>query len=163
MIELSRRIGRSVGWLSQIERGLGQPTNDDVQAIGQHLGVPVSLFFDNQPGPDIERGYIVRKENRRELSVMPGLREELLSPDLTDSFEVILATHEPGAALDTPTIRDTQEVVYLTTGRLNISIAGRPFHISAGDSFRLRGEAFVWSNPYPSVATSLWVVSPPIY
>ena len=163
LTSLAQKINRSVGWLSQIERGISRPSLDDLKAISQTLDIPVSMLFDNIPGPEIERGYIVRKKNRRTYSPFEGLVEELISPDLTDNFEVVLSIHEAGASLPETKIRQTQEVVYLISGRLDLVIAGRAFKVSAGDSFRIRGEAFTWANPYERQATALWIVSPPIY
>lgn len=163
LAELAGRLNRSIGWLSQIERGISSPSEADLQNISRELGVPVSLLFDNAPGPENERGFVVRKENRRDASAMAGLREQLLSPDLTDDFEVLLVVHEAGASLEEAKIRDTREVVYLISGRLDLIIAGRSFKVAAGDSFRVRGEAFQWFNPYPEPATAIWVISPPIY
>ena len=160
---VASRLGRSVGWLSQIERGISQPSREDLDAISRELDVPLSLFFDNDPGDEREQGYVVRGENRRDMTAVPGLREQLLSPDLTDSFEVIYAVHQAGAALKEPKVRATQELVYLISGQLDVTIAGHRFSISAGDSFRIRGEAFQWSNPHDQDAHAIWVISPPIY
>ena len=43
--DLAERIGRSVGFLSQVERGLSRPTVADLTAIGEALGVPTTYFY----------------------------------------------------------------------------------------------------------------------
>ncbi|MBO6277613.1 MAG: helix-turn-helix transcriptional regulator, partial [Pseudomonas sp.] len=43
--ELADKIGRSVGFLSQVERGLSQPTVADLTAISETLGVPTTYFY----------------------------------------------------------------------------------------------------------------------
>ena len=89
--------------------------------------------------------------------------EELVSPDLTDDFEVIHSTFAPGARRDTAITRDTQEVGYIVAGMLDLWIGEQPFTVSAGDSFRIRGESYRWANPYPNPAIAVWVISPPVY
>jgi transcriptional regulator with XRE-family HTH domain len=43
--ELADKIGRSVGFLSQVERGLSRPTVADLTAISETLGVPTTYFY----------------------------------------------------------------------------------------------------------------------
>ena len=111
-----------------------------------------------------EDGYVVRKDTRRPIgSRTDGLIEELLSPDLTDDFEVVHSTFAPGSAIADPVMRPTQEVGYLISGQLDLEIDSHRFTISAGDSFRVRGEPFRWSNPYDVSAVAIWVIAPPVY
>jgi len=46
---------------------------------------------------------------------------------------------------------------------LDLEIDSHRFTISAGDSFRVRGEPFRWSNPYDVSAVAIWVIAPPVY
>ncbi|MFT6533516.1 MAG: transcriptional regulator with XRE-family HTH domain [Limimaricola cinnabarinus] len=162
---LAERLGRSVGWLSQVERGLSTPTVEDLHAMGEILGAPVSMFFGSPRGPAEERGLLVRAAHRREIGERDsGLVEALISPDLTDDFEVVHSTFQPGAALDRPRFRaTTTEVVYLLSGRLDVWIEDRGFTVEAGDSFRIKGAPYRWANPYETPAEALWVISPPVY
>ena len=49
------------------------------------------------------------------------------------------------------------------SGKLDIWIDGQAFTLSEGDSFRIRGQAYRWSNPYARPAVAVWVISPPVY
>ena len=60
-------------------------------------------------------------------------------------------------------LRPTQEVAYLVSGRLDVTISGRTHVIAAGDSFRIRNEPYRWANPHAEPAIALWVISPPVY
>jgi len=162
--ELAHAMGRSVGWISQVERGLSQPSLNDLRTMAGIFEVPLSLFFGIPNAPEEERGRVVRASARRELGERDeGLVEALVSPDLTDDFEVIHSTFLPGSALDDPKQRDTTEVAYLISGRLDIFIEGQRFTIEAGDSFRIKGSAYRWANPYDDPACAIWVISPPVY
>ena len=163
LTDLADAVGCSIGWLSQIERGISMPSNEDVRAISDTLDCPVSLLFDSDPGPEIERGFVVRQANRKRLTPRKGLTEELLSPDLTDAFEVVRSEFAPGSGLSEPCTRQTQEVGYVVAGRLQVTIAGRCFDLGTGDSFRIRGDTFVWANPFDETAVVIWVIAPPVY
>ena len=65
-------------------------------------------------------------------SAANGLTEELLSPDLTDSFEVIHSTFAAYSGLEAPVMRETQEVGFVISGRLNLKIAERSFTVCPG-------------------------------
>lgn len=43
--ELAERIDRSVGFLSQVERGVSRPTVADLTAISEALGVSTAYFY----------------------------------------------------------------------------------------------------------------------
>jgi mannose-6-phosphate isomerase-like protein (cupin superfamily) len=111
-----------------------------------------------------EDGFVVRSGTRRPIgSSMSGLVEELLSPDLTDDFEVVHSTFEPNSEIGETVTRPTQEVGYVISGQLDMTIGKRRFTIKAGDSFRIRGEPFRWANPYPTPCIAIWVIAPPVY
>lgn len=160
---LALATGRSVGWLSQVERDLSSPSIDDLSTLAASLDVPMSRFFGETPADPREAGHIVRAAHRRKIGSGGGLTEELLSPDLTDDFEVIHSTFAPGAALETPVSRPTTELGTLTRGRLDLTISGTAYTLTCGDSFRIKGEPYSWTNPYPEPAEAIWVIAPPVY
>ena len=63
--ELALKVGRSVGWLSQVERDLAEPAIADLRRLADALDQPLSLFFGPNNAPDDERGYVVRWNSRR--------------------------------------------------------------------------------------------------
>ena len=119
---------------------------------------------DRAPSRPGEEDRIVRKNARRPVSRrVTGLVEELLSPDLTDDFEMLHATFAPGAERSEAVSRATQEVGYIVSGELEITIDGDTFVVSAGDSFRIRGEPFFWANRTDTPCVAIWVIAPPVY
>lgn len=162
--DMASRLGRSVGWLSQVERDLSGPSGQDLQHMARILDVSVCTLAPKEQLPASEEGYIVRSGARRPVgSRVPGLAEELLSPDLTDDFEMVHSTFAPGARTPAPVTRPTQEVGFLVAGTLELTIAGQLFTIRPGDSFRVRGEPFTWFNPGTVPAIAIWVIAPPVY
>jgi transcriptional regulator with XRE-family HTH domain len=93
-------IGRSISFISQLERGRASPSIADLKGIAKVLGVPLGWFFTHDQVPAAERGKVVRSSGRRRLgTVTSGLVEELLSPDIGGAFEMFLSIFEPGAEL----------------------------------------------------------------
>ncbi len=161
---LADQLGRSVGWLSQVERDLSAPSITDLRHLARALEVSVSTLARPDAAVSEEVGVIVRRGCRRPIgNRTPGLVEELLSPDLTDDFEVVHSTFEPHSRIGEVVTRPTQEVGYLISGRLDLVIGGRAFTLTPGDSFRIRGEPFEWINPYDEAAVAIWVIAPPVY
>ena len=163
LADLAATLDRSVGWLSQVERDLSYPGRTDLARIAEALDVSISSFFQVAIPPE-EEGYIVRSHARRPIgSRTEGLTEALLSPDLTDDFEVIHAAFAPHSFLPEPLSRPTQEVCYIIKGNFEIALDGQHFQLAAGDSFRLRGQQFQWWNNHDTPCEIVWVISPPIY
>ena len=164
LADLAERLGRSVGWMSQVERDMSAPSIADLRQIAAVLDAPVSMLFGHSPAPANEAGRIVRRDARRSLGAREaGLIEELLSPDLTDDFEMVHSTFEPGGAISEPVTRPTQEVGYLISGTLDLEIDGTWHTVRAGDSFRIKGEPFRWANSGRVPAIAIWVIAPPVY
>ncbi|WP_299475553.1 XRE family transcriptional regulator [uncultured Roseibium sp.] len=162
--ELAQKLGRSVGWLSQIERDISTPRLSDLRQIADIFDVPLSIFFGSADAPEIEKGRIVRSPARRIIGERDaGLVETLVSPDLTDNFEMIHSTFQPGSRRTSPISRPTQEVAYMISGKLDIWLDEDAFTVETGDSFRIRDASYRWANPYSEPAVAVWVISPPVY
>ncbi|MGL4489379.1 MAG: helix-turn-helix domain-containing protein [Rhizobiaceae bacterium] len=162
--ELALALGRSVGWLSQIERGQTEPAIADLKKISRIFGIPVSFFFRNEAAPERERGHIVRAASRAVLgSNEDGITEELLSPDLAGDFEMIRSIFAPGAISEVVPARAAQDGGYVVSGRFNLWVGERLFELKAGDSFGFKNQDYRWQNPGDEQAVVIWVISPPIY
>lgn len=161
---LAEQLGRSVGWLSQVERGISIPSINDLRSLCQALDVPISLLFAHEVAEEGERGVIVRAGKRRQLGSSEGrLVEELLSPDLGGEFEMVRSVFAPGAVLQKPQIRDTEEAAYVVSGQFDIEIDGCWHRLGPGDSFRFNRKPHRWKNPGDEDAVLIWIIAPPVY
>lgn len=157
-------MGRSLGWMSQVERDVSRINSEDLGKLAKILDVAPSLLRQPQAVAPGEEGRIVRADRRRSVGHRrDGLIEALISPDLTDSFEIVHSTFLPGKSLAEPLRRETQEIGFMLSGRLDLSFGDQKFSVGPGDSFRIRNEPYLWANPYAESAVALWVISPPIY
>ncbi|WP_173931700.1 cupin domain-containing protein [Chelativorans sp. Marseille-P2723] len=162
LARLAARLGRSVGWLSQVERGISLPSLADLRALSHQFKVPVSFFFRPQAGDENESRIVVRAgKGRRLASDQSGVTEELLSPDLGGRFEILRCEFAPGSGLAQKHQRAAEEAGHIISGKLEIEIAGQWYQLEAGDSFCVRGEPLRWCNPGNQKTVVLWVISPP--
>ena len=163
--QLAAAVGRSLGWLSQVERGQTTPSVRDLGLIAERLGVTISFFFRSSSRAPEERGLILRAADRTPIgSSETGLTEELLSPTLSGSFEMIKSIFAPGASSGgLAPAREKEDGGVLISGRLQITIGALNTELAPGDSFQFAGKPYGWANPYDEPAVVIWVVSPPIY
>jgi transcriptional regulator with XRE-family HTH domain len=162
--ELAEAIGRSVGFVSQVERNLSEPSIADLKRIAAFFGVTVGFFLGHTPASPTEAGTVVRAGNRRRLgSADQGLIEELISPDLGSPFEMVRSVFQPGAELTEPTLRETQETGFVVDGRFEIEIDGTWFNLNPGDSFHVDHQPMRWRNRGDRNAVVIWTIAPPIY
>lgn len=162
--ELAAALDRSVGWLSQVERGQTTPAIPDLARIAEYFGLTISFFFRSAARDAGERGLIQRAADRVALGdLAKGLSEELLSPSLTGGFEMIQSTFAPGARGEGRQSADREDGGVLIRGRLRLRIGVVETDLTPGDSFQFKGQSYAWENPGPDPAVVIWVISPPIY
>jgi len=165
---LATALDRSVGWLSQVERGQTTPAIPDLARIAEVFGLTISFFFRSSSREAAERGLIQRAPDRIALGdLSQGLSEELLSPSLTGGFEMIQSTFAPGARGQGQQAADREDGGVLISGQLTLTLGGLTTTLNPGDSFQFGGknggQSYGWSNPGAIPAVVIWVISPPIY
>jgi len=165
LIDLADSIKRSVGYVSQVERGVSTLSIPVLQAISDALEVNVTWFFHSekkQNADEIEN--IVRADSRRHLDYYgTGIHEELLSPRLSGEILMIKTTLDPLAKSDdTPRQRKgKEEAGYIQSGKLELTIGDKHYSLKKGDSFSITGnEPHFIKNPAKAKNTViLWVIS----
>jgi len=165
---MADKIGRSVGYISQVERGVSVLPIPVLQSICELLEVQVTWFFHTETEQPIEElGHIVRSNARRHLNFAgTGIREELLSPTLSGEMLMILTTFSPEAE-SSPQQRKRrgEEGGYIKSGRLTLSLGDDSFELSTGDSFTIsKDDLYLIKNPSSKdEAVIVWVICPPNY
>lgn len=166
--EVAIKAGASTGLLSQLERGIGNPSFNTLAKIAYALGVPIGTFFEGPTTKDP----VIRRENRKKLIPAerldgsgPGLVYELLTPDLQRKLEVIWVELPPGMSnKEQPFCHKTEECGVLLKGILEVHL-GEEIHIlRPGDSIAFNGQTPHWyQNPGEEPAVSIWVITPPSF
>lgn len=161
--QLAGQVGKSVGYLSQVERGVSSLPIGVLQTLSDALDVRVSWFF--QPGGSdsaAEQETIVRADQRRAMNLGTiGAREELLSPRLSGQLILIMTRLQPGGSGgETPRERRGEEAGYVESGQLELTLGEQVFLLNPGDSFSLTGEEPHWiRNPGETETRIVWVMT----
>ncbi|HSC83242.1 MAG TPA: XRE family transcriptional regulator [Pseudomonas sp.] len=157
--ELAERIGRSVGFLSQVERGLSQPTVADLTAISEALGVPTTYFYNLSKRREVR--WVTRPGERRTLYYAGGITDELASPSISGGFSMLESHLEPGASSGEGHLNDSSEQGgFVLDGELTVWYGddAEPVTLQANDSFQLPPHAkFRYANLTESPTRVLWV------
>lgn len=165
--ELAQRINRSVGWLSQIERGMAEVNISAMHEIANVLEVQISWFFrGGQAAADDELGLVVRRSNRRSMDFHgSGVHEEILSPTISGELLLVESTFAPGASTgDRDRERRGEEAGVVLSGSLELHVDGKTLLLQAGDSFAFtRRGPHRCHNPGTVPAVVLWVHTPASY
>jgi transcriptional regulator with XRE-family HTH domain len=145
--QLALMTGKSVGYLSQVERNLTKPSVAALQDISEALTVHIGWFFpEDTAGSTQEREHIVRKSNRRRLTYSElsgteylGLHDHLLSANLNGELALGISRYEPGASTgDDSYAHNGEEAGLVLSGSLELTIGERVHLLEAGDSFSFR-------------------------
>ncbi|WP_299880270.1 helix-turn-helix domain-containing protein [uncultured Cocleimonas sp.] len=162
---LAHQINKSVGYLSQVERGVSSLPIPVLQAISDTLEVQITWFFHTDtPQKEDEVDYIVRRNTRRHLEFSgTGVSEELLSPRLSGEIMMLQTTLEPGTVSD-PEPRQRkggEDAGVVLSGTLELTIDSKQFTLEEGDSFSIYDDKqHFYKNPSKKDKTVIiWVLT----
>jgi transcriptional regulator with XRE-family HTH domain len=130
--EVADEAGFSVGFISQIERGITIPSLTSLIAVCRTLKVEAGSFL-NPPT-------VATPFTRRELRPVYGLGGEgaISYERLSASFpgNVLRSTiiHEPPGHRSEPMSHEGEEIFFILQGALTLEIDGEPMVLEAGDS-----------------------------
>lgn len=150
--------------LSQIERGLANPSLNTLKNIGKALGVPLFTFF---AAPVNTKELVIRADKRKKM-ILPDSENviyELLSPDLNGSIEFALMKLTPNSHSSKELMEhDGEEAVFVLEGKIKLHLDNTTTILSSGDSVRLpRGTKHKWENPYDIDTSIVFAVTPPSF
>ncbi len=161
---LASEIDRSVGWLSQLERGQTSPSVRDLDVIADYFGIDVSFFFRGSTASKEEQGLVRRSTDRVPVGKLTqGLTEELLSPALSGSFEMLMSVFDPHHDGEgSMPARSTEEGGVVISGQLTLIIGDVVVTLKPGDSVQFTDTEYTWKNEGDVPAVVFWVISPPV-
>ncbi|AXM94534.1 helix-turn-helix domain-containing protein [Pseudomonas plecoglossicida] len=156
--ELAERVDRSVGFLSQVERGVSRPTVADLTAISETLGVSTAYFYNLSKPREIS--WVTRPHERRTLYLALGITDVLASPTIAGAFSMLDSRLEPGATSGEQYLSDRSEQgCFVLEGELTVWLDdGDAVTLQANDSFQLQPHAhFRYANLTDKLTRVLWV------
>jgi transcriptional regulator with XRE-family HTH domain len=161
--EAALAAGVSESFLSQVERGLANPSVASLRRIADAMHERVASFFVGEP----PQGMLVRVKDRRRLVHPMGMLEDyLLTPSTARRLQIIYCVAGPGEGSgdERYTHVADEECVVVLSGCLEVSIGDETYTLNSGDALLLDPKnQHGFHNPGPKPATMLWVQTPPLF
>ena len=161
--DLAATTGLSATFLSNLERGVANPTLESLRKVTTALNSPI-LFMANTPR---EATPIVRRHQRRQLNFSNGhVHYEILTPTLTRKMVVFQAriTAEDGNIVVGPLAEPTEECLVMLSGQITIVLSGQTYDLQEGDSVYFEGRNLESiSVPGDGEAVYLSIITPPVF
>jgi transcriptional regulator with XRE-family HTH domain len=140
---LAARLGVSPSLLSQLERGLAQPSVATLWGIVTELNLSLDALFADPPGAEVtDRPVLVQRAGTRTaIELGGGVRWERLSaaPDRDAAFAFV--TYQPGGAATAdhpPATHRGKEYGYVLSGRLEVEVGDETLDLGPGDAVVFR-------------------------
>lgn len=169
--EVSKRTGVSVNYLSQIERGVSNPSIGIIKKISEALDVPI-FGYNNQPAVENtndaskqgQKVSVVRKNMRKMiLSPKSQLRQYLLTPDFQRKVAVMLEEMDPGGEHeDEWHCHEGEKFGFVLEGRCEVAVEDKVFTLEEGDSIYFPSNLpHKFKGISEKTSKAIWVVAPP--
>lgn len=158
--ELAKLSNVTPSLLSQLERGLSNPSLNTIKSISKALDVPLFTFFiENVSNKEM----IVRKDKRK-IVTFPNNNNvvfEMLSPESVTSVEFAIVKLNPNAsASDYQMSHKSQELAYILEGKVKLSMNEEEFILEKGDSVTIPlGTNHKWENPFDEEAQLIFSIN----
>ena len=161
LIDLAEKTGLSVSFLSQVERGIINPSINSIRHIAMALDTTLSSLFDE---PKSIKGPVVRKEDRKVIVKKDSrLTYQLLSSDQGQRIELLLTRLEVGASsASSPLAHKGDEAALILQGGCTIELGTDRYDLKEGDSIYITENTrhrFVSTADVPLIIVS--AISPP--
>lgn len=164
--ELAEKTSLSIGYISQIERNLTDPSLSTLRKISGVLGVPTYLFLGDEPHGSLT----LHKEEMIQLSQPnSNVRYQIMSPMPTGEFvpQTLVARFELSPRSvdgELPVIHPSEEIVLVERGAVDVIIDGKPVHLEAGDTTLIRSSLpHILSNPTDEVVMGYSILTPAVW
>jgi transcriptional regulator with XRE-family HTH domain len=185
--QFSHKTGLSKSFLSQVERGLAEPSITSLKKISKQLECSVvNLFLEennsdtgwdynnsvqkfngNHRSPYVSRAEIVRSEKRKRLA-LPGSNVvyDLLTPDMKRHMEVMYMRVSEGENSGSEPMLDPpgEKIGIVLKGTIEVSVGNEVFLLHEGDSIYYPTDMpHSWRALEGNPIEVIWVMTPPSF
>lgn len=129
--EVAVGAGLSVGFISQIERGITTPSLSSLASVARVLGSDVSQFL-AQPSGDVP----LTRHNQREIYTVgdKSMSYERLSAAFPGNVLRSVIIHEGPGHRSEPIAHEGEEIFYILAGAITVEVDGERTILETGDS-----------------------------
>ncbi|MET0708411.1 MAG: cupin domain-containing protein [Tardiphaga sp.] len=163
--DLADLCGCSESMISKIENNKTAPSLNTIHRIAKALGTSVAeLLQDRASG-----GRVVTRAHERQIiqeagsGVSGGTEAEVMIPfGASAMLQAFLIRLSPGAGSGGNLQHDGEEVGFVRSGQLSLTVSGTTYLLREGDSFFFSSTALhSFFNPGEAVTEVVWVNTPP--
>lgn len=159
--QLAKATGLSATLLSQLERGISQPSLKTLRALSRVFGSSASALFARASQETIVHISIPGQRSR--ISSPVGIVQyERLTPN-NGQLEVLRGILHPGEwSSEEPWAHEAFECVYVVESSLTVIIGQKKYHVASGESISFHGsQPHQYGNLSDQIVTFIVSVSPP--
>lgn len=164
--ELSDKANVTASMLSQLERGLTNPSINTLKTIAQVLETQLFTFFIED---EVKDNLVLKPQDRKQMIIPSEGQElityELLSPDLKGDVELAIMKLTPRSHTSKDNFKHFgEEVAYVSKGKVHLFLNETEIELDEGDSVKIPPNMLHrWYNPYKDEAIVIFAVSPPSF
>lgn len=171
LAQLAKRAGVSTSYVSQVERGIANPTLSSLKTLTEALGTTVgSLLEGDRPDGDHPAGedeVAVLRAGQRRRVVYPGtqIANELLSPNLRKKMEIIWVEAPQGQGSGGhPHQHEGEECGVVVAGQMQFWVGDQEWTLNPHDSIYFPSRLpHRWLSVGESDLVAVWIITPPTF
>jgi transcriptional regulator with XRE-family HTH domain len=175
LAQLAELANVSTSYVSQVERGVANPTLASLKTLSHALGITVGSLLDGSGGTESQGGgygvdgnevSVLRSGQRRRV-VYPGsnIANELLSPNLRMQMEVIWVEAPPGSSSGGhPHRHEGEECGIVISGEMRFWVDEREWLLQERDAIYFPSHLpHRWESAGDEDLLAVWIITPPTF
>jgi transcriptional regulator with XRE-family HTH domain len=154
--ELAKKAGLSASFISQLERGKGNPSFLSLSKLAQSLEISIIELMNMD---DFSSAQLVcPKERRRIITPARGVVNESITPEKLFGFDALIAQYEPNTSDLEPYSHKGGETIFVIEGSYDFHYGSRTYHLEEGCAINFRGEKSHWGENKGDRLTRLMII-----
>ena len=156
--ELADRAELTKGFISQLERGQVSPSVVTLFDLIECLGTTPAEFFEDEETQVV----FSEKEYFEKLDEQGNSKQWVVPMAQKFQMEPLLVVIQPHSSLEEDKPHTGEEFGYLMSGRLNLYLGDKVYHVKSGESFYYQAsQKHRIENPGNRPAKFIWISTPP--
>ncbi len=155
----------SPGHLSQIERGLAEPSLHALRGIAEAFGIPLSHLLLTEESASIDQDEYIRRQSERQVGVFADTKVSFEMIEVPKSaLQLLWVKAPPGACMEPHRRKNAgEECALVISGRMRLFLDKNQTVLEPGDTVFIPAFSVLhgWENAGDQDLIILWVVTPP--
>jgi DNA-binding XRE family transcriptional regulator len=160
--DLAAKTNLTASYISQIERGIANPSLNSLRKISETLEIPLPFFLSDT----YNKSPVMRQNSRLRLELESlTVSYKMLVPDLSRKMKAICGSLEPGTGnVIRPLNAPTEELILVLSGSLRIGLLEEIYILDEGDTIYFEGSQ-ITELSCASEKKAVWVsvITPPVF